>query len=245
MTLFITSSPFIDGADRAILSNANEFVDRIRAVLPENPRVVFVCSDPEDHRGVCEFAAITTAAFAEVGIHFSGYQVLDGTNVSQAYGMICHSDFVVLSGGHVPTQNAFFRKIRLRHILHKFQGVVMGISAGSMNMAQTVYVQPEEDGESIDPDYQRFAPGLALTDVNICPHYQKVKDRTLDGQRLFEDITYADSMGHSFYALPDNSYFFQDEDGLLLCGQAWRIRNGILELLTVDGEVLDMAQLDT
>jgi len=245
MTLFITSSPFIDGADRAILSNANEFVDRIRAVLPENPRVVFVCSDPEDHRGVCEFAAITTAAFAEVGIHFSGYQILDGTNVSQAYGMICHSDFVVLSGGHVPTQNAFFRKIRLRHILHKFQGVVMGISAGSMNMAQTVYVQPEEDGESIDPDYQRFAPGLALTDVNICPHYQKVKDRTLDGQRLFEDITYADSMGHSFYALPDNSYFFQDEDGLLLCGQAWRIRNGILELLTVDGEVLDMAQLDT
>lgn len=245
MTLFITSSPFIDGADRAILSNANEFVDRIRAVLPENPRVVFVCSDPEDHRGVCEFAAITTAAFAEVGIHFSGYQVLDGTNASQAYGMICHSDFVVLSGGHVPTQNAFFRKIRLRHILHKFQGVVMGISAGSMNMAQTVYVQPEEDGESIDPDYQRFAPGLALTDVNICPHYQKVKDRMLDGQRLFEDITYADSMGHSFYALPDNSYFFQDEDGLLLCGQAWRIRNGILELLTVDGEVLDMAQLDT
>jgi len=113
-----------------------------------------------------------------------------------------------------------------------------------MNMPGIVYVQPEEDGESIDPEYQRFAPGLGLTHVNICPHYQKVKDRMLDGQRLFEDITYGDSYGNTFYALPDNSYFYQDEDGLLLCGQAWRIRDGILELLTVDGEVLDMSQLD-
>ena len=41
MTLFVTSSPFVDGAPRAILSNANGFVDRIRSVLPENPHVVF------------------------------------------------------------------------------------------------------------------------------------------------------------------------------------------------------------
>ena len=242
MTVFITSSPFIDGADRAILSNENEFVDRIRAVLPSNPRAVFVCSDPEDHSGTCEFAAITTAAFAEVGIHFSGYQVLDGTNAAQAYGMISHSDFVVLSGGHVPTQNAFFRKIRLRHILHKYQGVVMGISAGSMNSADVVYVQPEEEGESV-PEFKRFAPGLGLTAVNILPHYQKVKDNILDGMRLFEDITYVDSIGHEFFALPDNSYFYQDEDGLLLCGKGYRLRNGIMEQLTDNGDVLDMAVL--
>ena len=242
MTLFITSSPFIDGAERAILSNRNEFVDRIRAVLPENPQVLFVASDPDDHRGTCEFAAITTAAFAEVGIHFGGYQVLDGTTAHRAYGLITHCDFIVLSGGHVPTQNAFFRKIRLRHNLKHFEGTVMGISAGSMNMADTVYVQPEDPGESV-PEFTRFAPGLGLTWVNICPHDQKVKDNLLDGQRLFEDITYADSMGHQFFALPDNSYFYQDEDGLLLCGKAYRIKDGILELLTVEDEVLDMEAL--
>jgi len=242
MTLFLTSSPYIDGAERAILSNDNEFVDRIRAVLPENPQVVFVCSDPDDHRGVCEFAAITTAAFAEVGIHFSGYQVLSGANASRAYSIISHCDLVVLSGGHVPTQNAFFRRIRLRHTLHKFQGVVLGISAGSMNSAGMVYVQPEEAGESV-PEFNRFAPGLGLTAVNICPHYQKVKDNILDGLRLFEDITYADSFGHEFFALPDGSYFYQDEDGLLLCGEGYRIRDGILEQLTQTGDVLDMALL--
>lgn len=243
MTLFVTSSPFIDGAPRAILSNANGFIDRIRGVLPKNPRAVFICSDPKDHAGTCQFAAITTAAFAEAGIAFSSYDVLDGSTVHRAYGMISHCDFVVLCGGHVPTQNAFFRKIRLRHLLHNFQGTVMGISAGSMNMAGTVYVQPEEPGESVQ-EFNRFAPGLALTPVNILPHYQKAKDYWLDGKRLYEDITYADSMGHEFFLLPDNSYFYQDEAGLLLCGKAYRLRDGIMEQLTVDEDVLDTALLN-
>ena len=242
MTLFITSSPFIDGAERAILSNHNEFVDRIRAVLPENPQVLFVASNPDDHRGTCEFASITTAAFAEAGIHFGGYQILSGATASRAHGLITHCDLIVLCGGHVPTQNAFFRKIRLRHNLNHFTGTILGISAGSMNMAETVYVQPEESGESV-ASFQRFAPGLGLTWVNICPHYQKVKHAILDGKRLFEDITYVDSLGHQFFALPDNSYFYQDDQGLLLCGKAYRIKNGILELLTVEDEVLDMEAL--
>ncbi len=244
MTLFVTSSPFIEGAERAILSQRNGFVDRIREVLPENPSVTFVCSDPDDHSGTCEFAAITTAAFAEVGIHFSGYQVLDGRSARRAYSMISHSDFVVISGGHVPTQNAFFRKIRLRHILKSFSGTVMGISAGSMNMADTVYMQPEAEGESA-PDFRRFAPGLGLTEVNILPHYQKVKDYDLDGLRLYEDITYTDSMGHEFFALPDNSYFYQDDSCLLLCGEGWRIRDGILEALTQEDEILNMEELES
>ena len=50
-------------------------------------------------------------------------------------------------------------------------------------------------------------------------------------------------MDRCFFALPDGSYFYQDEDGLLLCGKAYRIKNGILELLTEDGEVLDMEVL--
>ena len=243
MTLFVTSAPFIEGAPRAILSNANGFIDRIRGCLPANPSVVFVCSDPKDHEGTCQFAAITTAAFAEAGIAFGSYQVLDGTTVHKAYGMIAHCDFVVLSGGHVPTQNAFFRKIRLRHLLHNFQGTVMGISAGSMNMAGTVYMQPEEEGESV-PEFKRFAPGLALTPVNILPHYQKAKDYIIDGKRLYEDVTFADSMGHEFFMLPDNSYFYQDNQGLLLCGKAYRLRDGIVEQLTDDEDVLDTILLD-
>ena len=118
----------------------------------------------------------------------------------------------------------------------------MGISAGSMDMADQVYIQPEEPGES-DPDFRRFAPGLGLTEVNILPHYQKVKDNVLDGQRLYEDITFADSWGHTFFALPDGSWIYQDEEELTLLGEARMIRNGVIELLTKDGETLDLSIL--
>ena len=242
MTLFLTSSPFIDGADRAILSNANDFIDRIREALPPFPRMLYVCSSPEDRDATCRYGADTFTAFAEAGIVCSSYAVLDGFNADQAPDLVAASDFIVLCGGHVPTQNAFFQEIGLRELLEGYNGVIMGISAGSMNSPDVVYVQPEDPGES-DPDFPRFAPGLGLTDVNICPHYQKVKDAILDGKRLFEDITYPDSMGQTFFALPDGSYFYQDEDQLLLCGEAYRLKNGILELLTLDGEVLDMSQL--
>ena len=243
MTLFVTSSPYIEGAPGAFLSNVNGFVDRIREVLPPNPRALFICSDPDDHGGTCRFAAETTNAFAMEGMAFSSYHVLDWQNARRAYQLISMTDLIILCGGHVPTQNAFFRKIRLRHLLRHFDGCVVGISAGSMNSADVVYVQPEEPGESV-PEFQRFSPGLSLTGVNILPHYQKVKDNWLDGLRLFEDITYADSMGHTFFALPDNSYFYQDDENLLLFGEAYRLRDGVLEQICDTDECLNVAELE-
>lgn len=239
MTLFITSSPFLEGADRALLSSANGFLDRIRQALPPTPRALFVCSDPNDHEMTCQFGAETMAAFARARIPFSAYQVLDGENAGDAAELIAQTDFIILAGGHVPTQNAFFQDIGLGELLREFPGTIMGISAGSMNLAENVYIQPEEPGES-SPDFVRFAPGLGLTDVNILPHYQKVKDALLDGRRLFEDITYADSYGQMFFVLPDGSYFYQDGQKLLLCGESWLIHDGEIEPLLHNGEVQDL-----
>ena len=242
MTLFITSSPYVEGADRAILDPRNGFLDRLYAVLPPNPRALFIAAYPEDRDSTCRWGADTGYAFCQAGIPFLSYSVLDGFNAGDAADLIENSDIILLSGGHVPTQNAFFQEIGLRELMERFDGVVVGISAGSMNCADFVYVQPEEEGES-SPDFPRWAQGLGLTDVNILPHYQKVKDNILDGQRLFEDITYADSMGNTFFALPDGSYFYQDDNGLLLCGEGYRLRDGILEQLTQNGDVLDMEEL--
>lgn len=242
MVLFLTSSPYINGADRALLSNENEFIDRIRVVLPPCPRALFIAADPENRADTCRFGADTAAAFAQAGIPFQSYHILDGFNAQEAEALIGQSDLILLSGGHVPTQNAFFREIGLRGLLEGFNGVIVGISAGSMNCAEYVYAQPEEPGETSE-NYERWLPGLALTNVNILPHYQRVKDNLLDGQRLFEDVTYPDSFGNHFFPLPDGSYFYQDEEGLLLCGEGYRLHDGILEQLTVNSEVLDMSEL--
>lgn len=240
MTLYITSSPFVNDAEGPVLNPVNGFLDNIRGDLPENPRCLFVASDPGAHRDMCLFGSHLFIAFAQAGIAFCQYLVLDGDSAAYAADLVSDSDLIVLAGGHVPTQNRFFQDIGLRDLLRDYQGVVMGISAGSMNCARWVYAQPELPGETLDPDYQRFLPGLDLTDINVCPHYQKVKDDIIDGQRLFEDVTYYDSYGHTFYAISDGSYIRVSPDGSTLFGEAYRIRNGILESLTRDGESLPL-----
>ena len=142
---------------------------------------------------------------------------------------------ILLAGGHVPTQNAFFREIGLRQLLADRERVIMGVSAGSMNAADVVYAQPEEAGEAVDPAYRRFIPGLGLTQRNILPHYHMVKDNVLDGMRLFEEITFSDSHGRTFWVLADGSYILETAGEARLYGEAWVIRDGAMQKVCEEG----------
>ena len=113
---------------------------------------------------------------------------------------------------------------------------MIGISAGTMNSANIVYAQPELEGEAADPTYSRFLYGLGLTELNILPHYQMVKDYILDGMRLYEDITYADSYGHKFLALPDGSYVMSEDGRESVWGEAYLISDGRCTQICRDGE---------
>jgi len=237
MIAFLTSSPCIYGAPRAILNPENSFLDNLFSCLPEHPRCLFICSSPDDPAFTDRVSAEMREAFREAGMTFSKLMKLDRRNQDDAQLLIWESDFIILSGGHVPTQNAFFQEIDLKELLANYQGVVLGISAGTMNAAERVYVQPEEEGES-DPEFQRFLPGLGITHVNVLPHYQQVKDYLLDGKRLFEDITYADSVGECFFVFVDGTYLLIDEEQTLLYGEAYCLQDGQMEQLSELGDII-------
>lgn len=238
MVSFLTSSPCFP--DNPALTTVNGFAAHIMSELPNPCRGLFICSSPDDPEKTDLFAGHMRHTFELADLEFTDYTVLDGRNEENAGCLIAEADFILLAGGHVPTQNRFFQKIGLRELLAGFDGVIMGISAGTMNAADLVYAQPEMPGEAIDPCYEKFLPGLGLTDVMICPHYQMVKDDVLDGLRLYEDITYTDSMGRKFYALPDGSYL-HIKDGLQrLYGEAYLIENGTFRQISSEGDVLPL-----
>lgn len=237
MIAFLTSSPCVYQAPRAILNPENNFLDNLFSCLPEHPRCLFICSAPDDSDFTDRVSGEMYDAFLEAGMEFSDLATLDRRNQEDAQLLIWQSDFIILSGGHVPTQNEFFQEIGLRELLENYQGVIMGISAGTMNAAERVYVQPEEAGES-DPDFERFLPGLGITSVNVLPHYQQVKDNVLDGKRLFEDVTYADSMGECFFAFVDGTYLIVEEDQTTLYGEAYCIQDGEIEQISELGDIV-------
>ena len=236
MTLFLTSSPCVYLAPRAILNPENQFIANLERVLPPHPKCLFICSAPDDPGFTDRVSREMAAAFEEAGLPFSGLSTLDRRNQEEAEILIWNSDLILLAGGHVPTQNAFFNEIGLAEIIANYQGVVIGISAGSMNCADPVYAQPEEQGES-SPDFPRFLPGLGLTKVQILPHYQQVKDYMLDGLRLFEDITYADSFGQQFFVFPDGTYLLKEKGHETIYGEFYLLQDGQMKHMAHCGDV--------
>lgn len=245
MRLFLTSSPCSDCVPEGvtlpcILNEANGFVKRMAEGWKPESRGLIISADPDNFAMNDEMKDTFQKAFTFHGLTLSGMIICDSRNESDADRLISESDMIILAGGHVPTQNAFFRRIGLKERIRDYAGTIMGISAGTMNCAEMVYAQPEEEGESVDSAYERFIPGLGLTDIMILPHYQKVKDYYLDGKRLYEDITYGDSMGREFYVLVDGSYVLVQGGKTIVYGLAYRICDGVVTQICREGGQLEI-----
>ena len=225
--LFLTSSPFVGKG--LPFNSENEFTSRMQRAVQKYNKALFITASPDDEEETDAFAYGIKYTAEISGMTFESYNVLGRRNQNDASKLVKESDFIVLGGGHVPTQKKFFDEIGLKELLNDFEGVIFGISAGSMNSATEVYAQPELEGESVNPDYIRFFPGLGLTNTQLLPHYQYTKDILLDGKKLFEDITYSDSVGHEFIAIPDGSYLYSEDGKEEIMGKYFVIRNGMIK----------------
>ena len=230
--LFLTSSPTgpLDGSRPvAGLDEWNDFVVNLKKVWKDSSRCLMIAASPDCFRKNEEMTSFFAGVMKRSGLSVSSFDVWDHRTTDVSEEALCSYDVIFLGGGHVPTQNAFFQQIGLREKIRGFEGIVIGISAGSMNSADEVYAQPELPGESEDSSYLRFLPGLNLTKTMILPHYQMVKDTILDGKRLFEEITYPDSLGREFLILPDGSYLMSIDGRESVWGEAWLLKDGKLE----------------
>ena len=235
MTLILTGSPTRYGEDR--FTEDNGFLATVRASIPLRPRVLLVSAAPDDEAFTESVLVGMSLCIRNSGIDPSKITMLDRRNCGRAEELVAQAHWIVLCGGHVPTQNRFLHEIHLKELLHNFRGLVMGCSAGSMNCADMVYSHPELPGEAADPSYKRWLKGLGLTKLRIIPHYYQVRDAVVDGQRLFEDIIFPDSYSHSFYTFPDGGYIVSRSGRETLHGTAWEISGGAMRQISNENQV--------
>ena len=214
MTLILTGSPTRYGEDR--FTEDNGFLATVKAELADAvrrrkhreaaPSILMVSAAPDDRAFTDSVLDGMSLCVRNSGITPESVVMLDRRNCGEAPELVRNADWVVLCGGHVPTQNKFLHEIGLKELLKDYDGLVMGCSAGSMNCADFVYSHPEMPGEAANHNYRRWLRGLGLTKLQIVPHYYQVRDFVLDGRRLFEEVIYLDSWRHSFYTFPDGGY---------------------------------------
>ena len=234
MTLILTGSPTRFGEDR--FTTDNGLLAAVQAALPPRRDVLLVSAAPDDRKFTDYVLDSMSACIRNSGITPACVTMLDRRNAGLARTLVQKADWVVLCGGHVPTQNRFLHEIGLRELLRGFDGLVMGCSAGSMNCAERVFSHPELAGEAVDPAYPRWLEGLGLTKLQIIPHYYQVRDVVLDGKRLFEDVIFPESWRHAFYTFPDGGYILSKDGRETLYGTAWEISNGQMRQISAENE---------
>ena len=240
MTLYLTGSPTRFGEPS--FTTDNGFLADVKASLAEvtgpgrKPRVLLVSAAPDDKGFTDSVKKGMSDCIHSSGIQTTSITMLERHNAKKAEELVKQADWVILCGGHVPTQNKFIHEIGLRELLKEYKGVIMGCSAGSMNCAEDVYSHPEMPGEARDPGYKRWLKGLGLTDINLVPHFEQVRYAQVDGLRLFEDIAFPDSWGHRFYTFRDGGYVKVKDGRATLYGEAFEITRGAMHRISEENK---------
>ena len=254
MHIFLTSLPYGEyrsyETDYKGFNPENGFLEAVSQVWKPNSKVLFIASEPDQYEMIDGMVKELRMRIAGSGLSAEAVTACDHRNTGSADDINGY-DAIFLSGGHVPTTNDFYKEIGLREKMRAYDGIVVGISSGSMNSAETVYAQPEFEGETL-PQFEKFRQGLGLVNMSIIPHYQVIKDDIVDGKRLFEEVTYPDSFGRRFYVFVDGTYASRDIDkgsgkpeksgDTVIHGKAYVLENGVLRQISEVGEKYIVAE---
>ena len=193
---------------------AHHFTDEINQVFRENlpvrGRLVFISAWPEDHARNDEDSDGMHQMFAERGMGFASHFVIDRrTSPAEAAELVRAAGCVFLMGGDPVLQMALIRDLGLVSPLRDSRAVILGVSAGAMNMGRQV---------AEIWDSKAFYEGLGLADITIKSHYT-------EGD-WFVPLLKELSRAHPIVAMEDESAIFINEDGKRALGRMWLFDGG-------------------
>lgn len=217
-----------------VFDNKNKKIDTIKKYVKKYDNFVYIASTEYENDINDYYSKIVFDSF-NMTLPFKNYIVLDSRNEKDAEKIIKDADLIILSGGHVPTENNFYNNINLREIIRKTDAFIIGISAGSMNSAENVYSPPEYESEVVDKNYNKYYKGLGLTHLNVYPHYDEIKDEVISGVNVLEKIVLPDSYDRDIYALNNGSYILID-DNEYIYGETYLIRKGKIKMICKDNQ---------
>ena len=204
-----------------------DIASRLKEALTLRRRLVFISAWPEDAARNDADAAGMHGMFAECGMGFGRFAVIDERTTSDgAQRMLREADCVFLMGGNPTAQMQFISQRNLVEPLRSFGGVLLGVSAGSINMARRAL----DVWESPKP-YE----GLGLTGITIKAHVNEGEEALLEALRA---ICVAEKL--PICAMEDESAIFLNREGADWLGRIRYIEEGAVMPLTQ--EKLDKLQ---
>ena len=196
----------------------------LRENLPKRNSIVFISADPENYTQNDDDRDGMHEMFAERGLAFAGKHVIDRrTDAKEAIKLVREADCIWLMGGESKWQIELIRDLKLDLELHESSAMILGVSAGSMNLGRYVaYIW----------DSPEFYEGIGLTNITIKSHFE-------EGEWFIPTLLKM-SMLHPIIAMEDMSAIFIKGDDVWKIGNMHLIDKGKIGQIT-DKELSKLA----
>ena len=194
---------------------------RLQEELHTRDHLVLISAWPSEHDRNDSDAAGMHGMFAEYDMSFKQYTVIDNrTEPANAQQLIRDASCIFLMGGHATQQYALICEKGIREELRRSTAVILGVSAGSSNMARRAL----DVWESHVP-YE----GLGLTDITIKAHVQP------EDPKLLQTLVQI-SIGHRLpiCAMEDNSAIFVKNGHASFLGNIHWVNEGKVSPLSME-----------
>ena len=211
MATYILTSMYSDGFDQRT-------AETLHSVIRKRDRIACIASDFHAPEATDRFWNMFYAMFQRIGVEFSEAYVVDGRMTpAEARDTVRSADVVWLSGGDTPAEYKNLQEYGLVEILRRHEGVLIGMSAGTLNLARTVLC-PVCNGY----ERQLIYEGLGCVDFTVFSHY--------DLGEVPREIKELSDIAE-IYMMTDGSYILCAEGVREFYGHIVRVRHGEVQVV--------------
>ena len=229
MFIFLLSSSFerIEKNNKKVgvlISEKNNFLNNLKNAINSYNSFVFLANDPQDYENNDKSANFMAEAFRKQLKPFNSITILDNRTKKDAKIILQNADVVFLQGGKVGEQNKFLYEINFKENVNK-NSVLIGKSAGAINLTKISYDYPEVDEEI---GMKNWYDGMGFCDITIIPHFNlenKGNEFCFGSFNLLNDYYIPASKKTPLYCLEQGSYITFDGNKTTIWGNCYLLEN--------------------
>jgi len=194
----------------------DDFINCVKEYYHNNGSFVLVASDFTEHSKTDRYLDVFLSMFGNSGIVFNEVHIIDDRITREkALQYIEKADIVWIAGGDTLKQIAYLKEYNLIPALQSREGITIGMSAGSINMAKRVVLAKDIDDNV--PELSIY-DGIGLVDINIEPHLDSASEDHM------KDI-YEASQYSAIYGIYDNTFIKITNDTMDIYGTYFKYEN--------------------
>ena len=136
--------------------------------------------------------------------------LIDDRNINNLIAeKIINADILYFMGGDPIAQNSMIMKSNLLNLIKSSNAFIMGVSAGSMNIAKKTFIPKYEENPT-----GKFIDGVDYCDITIVPHFNILDDEQVNEVKEFSKF-------HPLIGLPNDSGIFINNSEIIFINNCY------------------------